>query len=364
MLITDIVNEQADLQVTKTCDSSVLAGQSGKCTIYVDNNGPSTARSVVLTDAATSNGTFTMSSASPSQGTCSGTPSTGSNVAATCALGNLGPATINGPGRATVVVTYTATEGQSISDTDRDDLDARRDPRQRSASASLPVTAVADLEITADTGSPSPVTAGTALTYSVTVRNNGPSTARSVVLGRASGRHHDHQCRRARATACNVGVPGDPLQPTTCGFDVLVRTHADDDDQHGREAPDDGGLHSDAAAHERHVRPEQQQQLQPHRYDGGGGGEPRPRDVGVADADCHRGPNLTYTATITNAGPSTARTVGLFETLPAGVTFAGTNISNGGSGTCAQVVGHPDEMQCQLNDLDPGRPCRSSRRSW
>jgi hypothetical protein len=46
--------------------------------------------------------------------------------------------------------------------------------------------------------------------------------------------------------------------------------------------------------------------------------------------------------------------VGLFETLPAGVTFIGTSISNGGSGTCAQVVGHPNQIQCQVNDLDPG----------
>ncbi|HUP69124.1 MAG TPA: hypothetical protein VM142_04840 [Acidimicrobiales bacterium] len=47
------------------------------------------------------------------------------------------------------------------------------------ATAAVPVLAVTDLAIT-KTANPSPVTAGTALTYTITVTNNGPSTASDV----------------------------------------------------------------------------------------------------------------------------------------------------------------------------------------
>ncbi|HEX8940410.1 MAG TPA: DUF11 domain-containing protein [Candidatus Limnocylindrales bacterium] len=350
------VNEQADLQVQKTCDSSVLAGQSGKCTIYVDNNGPSTARSVVLTDAATSNGTFTMSSATPSQGSCSGTPATGTSASTTCTLGNLAPATISGPGRATVVVAYTASEGQSIADT-ATATSPTPDPisANNTASASLPVTAVADLAITYDKTTPSSVNAGTALTFSVTVTNGGPSTAKTVVLQDAlpAGLTVSNVTAPG-ATSCNVGVPGDPLQPVTCGFDVLGPAGSLTMTINTLVKPQTtGSLHSDAAVSAATFDPNNS-----NNYAHTDTAVNVVADLGLAmtaapSPTVIAGTNLTYTATVSNGGPSTARSVGLFEQLPPGTTFLGTSISNGGAGTCAQVVNHPDQVQCQLNDLDP-----------
>ena len=352
-----VVNEQSDLQVTKTCDASVLAGQSGKCTIYVDNNGPSTARSVVVTDAATSNGSFTMSSAVPSQGSCPGLPITGSTATVTCNVGTLNPASIVGPGRATIEVTYAATEGQSISDT-ATATTATPDPNgaNNSASASLPVTAVADVEITTDTALPNPVTAGTGLTFSVTVRNNGPSTAKTVVLKDALPAGITiSNVTAPGASACNVGVPGNPLQPSTCGFDLLGPGASLTMTINALVKPQTTGtLHSDVAVTSATFDPNNS-----NNFSHTDTNVVVSANLGLTMSasptpNVIAGHNLTYTATITNAGPSTASAVGLFETLPVGVTFAGTSISNGGSGTCAQVVGHPDEIQCQLNDLDPG----------
>ncbi|WP_344257046.1 hypothetical protein [Terrabacter carboxydivorans] len=65
------------------------------------------------------------------------------------------------------------------------------------------------------------------------------------------------------------------------------------------------------------------------------------------------GTPLTCTATVSNGGPSTAHGVALLETLDPNVAFTSASISNTSAGTCAQVVGNPHQVQCQLNDLAP-----------
>ncbi|MFN2608272.1 MAG: hypothetical protein ABR511_10365 [Acidimicrobiales bacterium] len=354
-----VVNEQADLAVNKTCDTSVLAGQPGNCTVFVDNNGPSTSRNVVLTDAASSDGTFTMSAANPSQGTCGPLPAPNqTSGSVTCQLGDVGPATNAGPGRATVVVSYAANEGQTIHDqatATADTPDANS--ANNSQSASLPVTAVADLRITSDTATPSPVVAGQTLTFSVTVTNAGPSTAKNVVLKNALPTGVTvTSIILPGGSSCNAGVPGDPFQPATCGLDLLgsgssatmtiVTTVA---------ARTTGTLHADAS-----VTSSTLDNNNSDNFAHTDTAVSTLADLGVTLGDSPdpvvAGTSLTYTAVVTNnGGPSAARTVTLLENLDANVSFQSATISNGGSGTCAQVVGNPHQIQCQLNDLDPNQ---------
>ena len=56
------MEDKADLEVTKICkpDDFLAAGKTGHCTIFVDNHGPSYARSVTLTDVMLSDGSFTV----------------------------------------------------------------------------------------------------------------------------------------------------------------------------------------------------------------------------------------------------------------------------------------------------------------
>ena len=70
--LTNLVNEQADLSVTKTCnpDGSAPAGTPGTWTIVMTNNGPSAARLVTLADTHVSNGPFTIGPVTSSQGAC------------------------------------------------------------------------------------------------------------------------------------------------------------------------------------------------------------------------------------------------------------------------------------------------------
>jgi uncharacterized repeat protein (TIGR01451 family) len=349
---TVIVNERANLAVNKICDGSVQAGQSGTCTIYVDNNGPSDARAASVTDRATSNGTFTIASATPSQGACG--PVAGGQF--TCTLGTLAAKTLSDTGRATIVVYYSASDGQTISDVAAASSPTPDpDTSDNTAVASLTYTSVADLAITSFSGSPAPVVAGTHLTYTASVVNNGPSTATNVVFRQAipAGVQVLSVDSTPAGTPCTAGVPGDPLQPATCGFDVMTAGSTRTITAIVKVLPQtQGTLHSDATVGSATFDPNNSNN-NAHTDNALTASADIALTLTASPNPVTAGRTLTYTATISNAGPSTARTVTLIEPLPAGTTLAGTSISNGGSGVCSLVL--PTQVQCQLNDLEPAQ---------
>ncbi len=356
---TDVatVTELADLQTTEICDTSMQAGQTGACNVYIDNVGPSYARSVVLTLKATSDGTFRITQATPSAGTCGALPPAGTSAQVQCTLASLQAATVSAPGRWTVTFKYTATEAQTISPVaDANSSTPDPDTSNNDATGSLPVTAATDLQITGISATPSPVVAGTGLTFVVTITNAGPSTATNVIVKDAvPAGVVINSVSAPSATSCLPGVPGDSTQPTTCGFDVLAPSASRTLTIATTVLPQTtGSLHNAASVTSATFDPDNSNNF-------------AHTDTSVTvQADISlsltsspnpvvAGTSLTYTAVISNAGPSRARTVTLSEVLPAGVNFGATSISNGGSGTCAQVVGAPSNIQCQLNDLDPGQ---------
>ena len=348
-----IVNDQADLVVSKVCDPSVPAGQTAHCTVFVDNTGPSDARSVTLTDQSTSGGSFTLTAVTPSQGTC--TPVVSGNF--TCNLGNLPAGSVSTPGRATVQISYSATEAQTINDL-ASAVSATPDPdtSNTAANSTIAYTAVADLRITSFTSSPSPVTAGSTLTYTATVQNFGPSTAVNVVYKQAlpAGVTVKSVTSTPAGTPCQAGIPGDPLSPATCGFDVMIPGAVRTVIVVVTVKPQTTGiLHSDANVSSSTFDPDNSNNF---------AHNDTPvvvhADIALSITGSPNpvvaGRTRTFTATGTTAGPSTARAVTLTETLPVGTTLAGTMISNGAVGTCALVIGDPHTLVCQLNDLDPG----------
>ncbi len=76
---TTTVSTSADLAITKSAATSVTAGQNVTYSITVTSNGPSDAAGVSVTDVLSSGITFV--SATPTQGSCSGT------TTVTCSLG-------------------------------------------------------------------------------------------------------------------------------------------------------------------------------------------------------------------------------------------------------------------------------------
>ncbi len=156
------VQEEADLAVTKVCkpDDELPAGETGTCTIFVDNLGPSSARDIVLTDAILSDGAFTIGDITASQGTCSGV------VAGkiTCELGDLDPASPRTTGRATVTIEVTADEDVDINDVATvTSPTPDPDTSNNQAEESISVQAIADLSI--EKNGPATATAGTDITY-------------------------------------------------------------------------------------------------------------------------------------------------------------------------------------------------------
>jgi uncharacterized repeat protein (TIGR01451 family) len=195
------VNPAADLSVTAALTSSaVVAGRPVTYTVTGANAGPSTATSVVMTGTVPSG--LTGVTATSTGGTCTVTGTKAECTYASIAAAANRTMTITGnvPSGATPGTAYTL--GASITST-------TFEPRQsdNTASVSTPVTASADLEV-GMTYSPANLTTGDTITYTVTLKNNGPSTARTIVLSDPIPRG---------STNASATLPGGTCVNTTTG---------------------------------------------------------------------------------------------------------------------------------------------------
>ncbi|HEY3129262.1 MAG TPA: hypothetical protein VGL91_07375 [Acidobacteriota bacterium] len=323
--VTTTVNTSADLSVTKTDSPDPVTMRSSLTyTIAVTNSGPSPASAVTLTDTLPAGVTFR--SATPTQGSCS---LSGSTV--TCALGTLarsGSATVtivvipNSPGTITNTVSVAGNEPDPNSG-------------NNSASASTTVNALFDLLVT-KSANPSPVTAGTNLTYTVTVSNlsTAPAAAPGVVLtdnlpasvNFVSASATQGTCSQsggvvtcaigtlavgAGATATIVVVPQAAGSITNTASATANGTDADPS--------------NNSASATTTVNPG--------------------TDLALTKSDSPdpvaNGGNLTYTLVATNNGPSTNTAVSVTDTLPSGMSLVSALATQGScpSGAFGGVVG-------------------------
>ena len=176
---TTTVTLSADVAITKTDDPDpVLVGQTLTYTLTATNNGPAAASNVVVTDNMPGGVSFV--SATATQGTCSGT------TTVTCSVGSLGSGS-----SATITIRVTPLNGGTLSNTASVQA-SESDPHSNnnSATATTIVNPAADLAMTV-ADSPDPVKVKTTLTYTLTVRNHGPSPATGVTVNdSASERRH------------------------------------------------------------------------------------------------------------------------------------------------------------------------------
>ncbi|GIG02956.1 lamin tail domain-containing protein [Catellatospora citrea] len=168
----------ADLAVTKNdTPDPVAAGQNVTYTVKVTNNGPDEAQTVTLTDTLPAGTTF-VSATSPG-GWAVVTPAVGSGgtVTATRPTLAVGDATftivVNVGTGATGSIANTATVGSATADGNSANNSATATTAVQQPSADLSITKI---------DAPDPVTAGSTLTYTIAVRNGGPSAAQSVVM--------------------------------------------------------------------------------------------------------------------------------------------------------------------------------------
>jgi uncharacterized repeat protein (TIGR01451 family) len=203
VLINDSKPPAADLSISKAdSPDPVTVGNNLTYTITVTNNGPSPATGVNISDPLPAGETFV--SVTPSQGSCTGTS------AITCALGSLA----NGSS-ATVTLVVTPTQTGSISNTASvaaNEFDPNTNNNSATQVTTVNAAPSADLSIT-KSDSPDPVTVGSNLTYTITVKNNGPSGATGVTMTDplpatvtfVSATPSQGNCTGTATVTCNLG---------------------------------------------------------------------------------------------------------------------------------------------------------------
>ena len=164
---------QADLSITKTdSPDPVIAGNDLTYTITVKNNSPSDATGVVVTDTLPSGVTY------KSETHVVGSVSQASGLVTWNGFGLSGDAT------ATLMITVTvdsSTMGSITNDVTVSGNEIDPYPGNNAVTQSTTVNSQADLSIT-EIDNPDPVVPGNDLTYTIMVKNNGPSDATSVVV--------------------------------------------------------------------------------------------------------------------------------------------------------------------------------------
>ena len=167
------VPRSADLSVTKTdTPDPVTAGNNLTYTISASNAGPESAQNAALSDTLPPGTTFV--SLTSSGGWSCTTPAVGSTGTVSCSN------PIGGGGASSVftLVVKIGTAAAARSATPASVSSSTFDPvaGNNSATATTTVNASADLSVT-KIDSPDPVTAGSNITYTITVDNAGPSDA-------------------------------------------------------------------------------------------------------------------------------------------------------------------------------------------
>ena len=205
------VTATADVAVTKSGPATITPSTAMTYTINVTNNGPSDAANVTLTDTLPPSTTFAlMSQSGGATFTCT-TPAVGATGTITCNAATL----LSG---ATTTFTLHVTTGATLPPTMSNTATVSTtttDPSTANdtSTATTTSTAAADLAIAKVAGAPT-VSAGGTITYTITVHNNGPSTATNVAVADAlpagttfsSASSTQGSCTGTTTVTCSVGT--------------------------------------------------------------------------------------------------------------------------------------------------------------
>ena len=332
---TDVVAaaSQADVSLsTAASPSSVYAGNNITYTQTITNNGPAASTGVVFTEATPPNTTFESVSA-PVGWTCT-SPAVGGTGTITCndtnALGSGSTADI------VVVVNVPAsvaagniTASSSVTATTSDPTNANN-----STSTVTPVTVQCDLAVT-NSGSPNPVAANANITYTQVITNNGPSSCSTATFSEPTPNNTTFvsvavvnaggvtwTCPNTAPVACTAPtVPPGSTGTITAIYHVPTGTASgtiiNDTVTVGTASHDTSNTNNSASVSI--------------AVAGGGVADLRVTNSGSPTL-VTAGNNITYTQTVTNAGPAAATLPKLVETLPANTTAV--SLTGPGGWTC------------------------------
>ena len=322
---TTLTVSRVDVSVVKSGPAVVTAGADVPYTLEVRNAGPDAAADVIFTDVIPAGTTFvSLTYVSGVAGACTANGAAGCTFA-TLASGATSRYSLVLRAGDTTSISNTANVSTASFDTD---------PSDNSSTATTTVTPSADLAVTKS--GPASATAGTNATYSVTLRNNGPSTASNVTLtdtlpagttfvSVAQTGGPTFTCGQAAGVVTCTRATFAPL--ATASFTIVVTV-----------APEATGTITNTAA------------VSATTPDPAAGNNAATAPTSVtASADlavskigpaaATAGTNVTYAVTLTNHGPSAATDVTLTDTLPAGTTFVSATQTSGPAFTCTPAAG-------------------------
>lgn len=323
------VRAEVDLAIVKTDSPDPISpGQQLTYTLTVTNNGPSLATGVTVTDTLPAGVTY--QSATASQGNVGHAGNTVTGELGSLASGATATITIlvivdpTTRGVITNSATVTANETDTNPDNNHDD-----EPTQ--------VRAEVDLVIV-KTDSPDPVVAGQALTYTLTVTNNGPSDATGVIVTDTlpAGVTYQSATSSQGAVSQTGGIVtatlGSLADGATATITILVTVNPATRGEIVNVATVTGNeveLKPDNNSDEEPTQVQAQADLTLTKTDS--------PDPAVA------GGSLTYTLVVTNNGPSRATGVTVTDVLPSGLTYVSGSSTAGSvsqaSGTVTATVG-------------------------
>ena len=321
----------ADVSVTKTlAPARPVPGQPVTWRVEVTNAGPSTARDVVLTDDVPA----AVSGVTATSGSTPEACSVADARAVSCDFGDVASGT-------TVVVTIRGTldEGFTgdLSNTARVASPTDSSPDDNSSTAVGQVAPLADLSIT-KTMAPTKPVAGADVTFTMVVRNAGPSTARQVVvsdtlidpLGSASASiTGGGSCRvEGQQVTCD-------LASLATGAEATITVRATIDAGYAGEVTNVVTVRSATAD------PDESDNTARVTESGTGSCVPNGRrgkvvvcpelgiDKDASPAKASPGDEVTWTVTVTNQGPSVARDVEVVDVLDRDLTLVSVDVVEG-----------------------------------
>ncbi len=341
----------ADLAITKTdAPDPVTAGANLTYTITMTNNGPDAATTASWNDTLPAGTTF-VSLPAVAGWSCT-TPAVGAAGTVSCS----NPSFAVGSSVFTLIVAIDSAvvSGTVLSNTAAA-TSVTGDPNaaNNSATATTTVVASADLSIT-KLDTPDPVSAGSNVSYTITITNVGPSSAAAAALADtlpagtsfvslaspagwscttpAVGAGGTITCSNAAFAAGNavftlVAQVGAGVAGGTVLSNTATVSSSTTDPNPGNESATATTTVAAAA------------------------------DLSVTKVDTPDpvapGSNLTYTITVANAGPSDAATLALSDTLPAGTTFVSVASPAGWSCT-TPAVGAGGTIACSVATMASG----------
>jgi len=209
--VTDTVVSRSNLRISKTANpTKPVPGSNVTYIIVVTNDGPSPVTGATVTDDVPSPLTNATWTCTASSGSSCGAASGNGNINTTVNLANAGTATFTLiakiPANVTAPITNIATVTPPTGTTDPN-------PGDNTAPVTSTPQATSDLSIT-KTPNASSVRAGDEVTYTINVKNNGPSDATSVVVTDAlpitvnfvSASSTKGTCSGTTTVTCNIGT--------------------------------------------------------------------------------------------------------------------------------------------------------------